>query len=60
MVLFGDKEEQYNFCPKCNSNNFIRKKKAGYLLILSILVIGFPLPFLKKTYYCFDCENEWK
>jgi hypothetical protein len=47
-------------CPKCHSDNVIRKKQAGYAVMLSIFLLGIPLPFLKKTYFCFDCQNEWK
>lgn len=47
-------------CPKCNSDNVVRKKMPGYAIMLSILLLGLPIPFFKKSYYCFDCENEWK
>jgi len=47
-------------CPKCNSDNVVRKKIPGYAIMLSILLLGLPFPFFKKSYYCFDCENEWK
>ena len=46
-------------CPYCNSDNFIKKKRTGYVVMLSIMLFGLPLPFLKKSYYCFDCDNEW-
>lgn len=47
-------------CPYCKSDNVIKKRQTGYLIVLSILLFGFPLPFFKKSYYCFDCEKEWK
>ncbi len=47
-------------CPYCYSDNVILKKKAGYLIMLSLLLLGLPLPFFKKTYHCFDCDKEWK
>lgn len=47
-------------CPNCKSDNVIRKEQAGYLIMLSILLFGLPLPFFKRSYYCFDCEKEWK
>jgi len=47
-------------CKFCGSDNVIKKKQSGYVVMLSILLLGLPLPFFKKTYYCFDCDNEWK
>jgi len=47
-------------CPYCNSYNVITKKKAGYVIMFSILLLGLPLPFFKKSLYCFDCGKEWK
>ncbi len=54
-------EKEVNLiCPFCHSDNVIRKKKVGYLIVLSILLFGLPLPLFKKKFYCFDCEKEWK
>lgn len=47
-------------CPYCNSNDIIAKKRPGYYILFFILLIGFFLPFLKKSYYCFHCEKEWR
>ena len=47
-------------CPFCNSDNVVRKKKTGYAIMLSILLLGIPLPFFRKSYYCFDCGKEWE
>jgi DNA-directed RNA polymerase subunit RPC12/RpoP len=47
-------------CKFCGSDNVIKKKQAGYAVLISILLFGLPLPFFKKTYYCFDCNKEWK
>jgi DNA-directed RNA polymerase subunit RPC12/RpoP len=47
-------------CPYCNSDNVVKKKQAGYTFIFSILLLGLPLPFFRMSYYCFDCEKEWK
>lgn len=47
-------------CKFCGSDNVIKKKQAGYAVLISILLFGLPLPFFKKTYYCFDCYKEWK
>ena len=47
-------------CPYCQSDNVIKQKTPGYIVLFSILLLGIPLPFMKKTYYCFDCRKEWK
>ena len=47
-------------CPYCKSDNVIKKKQIGYVIMLSIMLFGLPLPFFKKSYFCFDCEKEWK
>lgn len=49
-----------DLCPYCGSTNTIRKSMAGYIFVLSILFLGFPFPFLKRRYHCYDCSKEWK
>lgn len=34
-------------CPYCKSKNIAKKKQPGYVIAFSILLLGFPLPFLK-------------
>lgn len=52
--------EYLQICPYCHSTNVTKKSMPGYILALSILLLGFPLPFLKRRYYCYDCSKEWK
>lgn len=52
--------EYKDTCPYCGGTNTIRKKIPGYTFALSILLLGFPFPFLKKIYHCYDCSREWK
>lgn len=47
-------------CPQCGSVNVAQKKQPGYAVMLSLLLLGLPLPIFKKRYFCFDCRNEWK
>ena len=54
------KKTEITNCPNCNSENIILKKKAGYAVMLSIVFMGIPFPFMKKRYFCFDCAHEWK
>ena len=53
-------EEYKDLCPYCNSHNVVKKKMPGYIFVLSILLLSFPLPFLKGAYYCYDCFRDWK
>jgi len=53
-------EKMNTICPYCNSDNIAKKGTPGYILILSIFLLGLPLPFLRTTYYCFNCDKEWK
>lgn len=52
--------EYKNACPYCNSDSVVKKNIPGYVFALSILILRFPLPFLKRVYYCYDCSKEWK
>lgn len=52
---------EYSYlCPYCKSSNIAKKKIPGYVFALSILLLGFPIPFLKRVHYCYDCRKEWK
>lgn len=53
-------KEYAHTCPYCQSDEVIKKKMPGYIIVFSILLLGIPLPFMKKTYYCFDCKKEWR
>ncbi|NOZ47010.1 MAG: DUF2007 domain-containing protein [Chlorobi bacterium] len=47
-------------CPYCGSKNYSKKKTPGLLLIISLLLFWIPIPIFRKSYYCFNCEREWK
>jgi DNA-directed RNA polymerase subunit RPC12/RpoP len=51
-------------CPFCGSEEVVKSKKAGWLFLLtsfvSLLLFMVPTPILQKTYYCFDCKQEFK
>ncbi|MBW8000885.1 MAG: DUF2007 domain-containing protein [Planctomycetes bacterium] len=47
-------------CPNCGSNNIEYEKFSRKLFYLGILVLRFPLPFLKKKYKCESCGEIWK
>jgi len=55
------KNEENIKCPSCGSEEVSKTKKAGWLfLITSLLLFITPTPFLSKKYHCFDCGNEFK
>ncbi len=47
-------------CPFCGSDNIVRKKKVSWVTLIFIFVLSFLVPIFKKSYYCFDCDREWK
>jgi hypothetical protein len=48
-------------CPKCKSNNTAKQKLSKPVFALSLLLLGFPLPFVsKRRYTCFYCGNQWR
>jgi hypothetical protein len=47
-------------CPKCGGNSVEYEKFSQKLFYLGILLLRFPLPFLKKTYKCANCGETWK
>lgn len=53
-------DEYKDVCPYCEGNNVEKKNIPGYIFVLSILLLGFPFPFLKRTHFCYDCSKEWR
>ncbi len=47
-------------CPICGSEEVVKSRKMGWLFLLTSLLFIFPTPFFQKTYYCFDCKQEFK
>ena len=46
-------------CPKCGSVNVYPKRLARRSTFASILLLGFPLPFISNQWMCEECKNEW-
>lgn len=53
-------KEYGSVCPYCKSGEVTKKRMPGYVFVFSFLLLGLPLPFIKRRYYCFDCNREWK
>jgi hypothetical protein len=47
-------------CPQCRSKNVHFERFARRWVFLSWLLLGFPLPFLRRTWTCDDCDHRWK
>lgn len=47
-------------CPLCSSEEVIRHKHFGKTFVFSFLLLGFPIPYIPKRYYCFDCKKDFK
>lgn len=46
-------------CPCCLSLNIYRQSYSRKSL-LSMLLVGFPVPIFSPRFHCFDCGFEWK
>ncbi len=46
-------------CPACESEELaLVRKPSGVLYGLSLLLLGFPLPFFSKVYHCYNCGRD--
>jgi predicted Zn-ribbon and HTH transcriptional regulator len=54
------KNELLITCPKCDSDDVSKPKYSAQAFAIAILLIGFPLPFLSRTFHCFDCGCDFK
>jgi DNA-directed RNA polymerase subunit RPC12/RpoP len=46
-------------CPHCGSTEIVRKKSA-FAAMLSMLLLGFPVPPFRKGNHCMDCGKNFK
>ncbi len=47
-------------CPMCGSEEVSKLRISGRTFAITILLLGFPLPFIGKEYHCFDCGKDFK
>lgn len=47
-------------CLYCKSTKIIDERYSKKWAYLSILLLGFPLLFKKRTFLCLDCKYRWK
>ncbi|MES2689261.1 MAG: hypothetical protein V4658_02595 [Bacteroidota bacterium] len=47
-------------CPYCGSENISKPEISRQAFGLSVLLLGFQLPFLSKKLFCFDCRKNFR
>lgn len=55
-----ESDEEVLVCANCGSNNVGSPRLQGAAALLSILLLGFPFPFLVKKAHCFSCGLDFK
>ena len=53
-------QDAEDICPFCGSTEVEYEKYSRKWFFLSILLLGFPLPFLKRKWSCRTCGASWK
>jgi len=46
-------------CPSCGSDD-VSKPRLSRAAFAFSMFLGFPLPFMRKWYPCFDCGHDFK
>ena len=46
-------------CPYCNSKEVSKPNYSLKSFAISVLLLGFPLFFIKRVYHCFDCLADF-
>ena len=56
------KDKNIICCPKCNSDEIYFEKFAKKLVFISWLLLGIPIPFIKRKRKrkCYNCGYQWK
>ena len=54
-----ENEEVEIICPACKSKKIKDEKISKKFAYISILLLGFPLLFKKRTYDCENCGMKW-
>jgi len=47
-------------CPRCGSDDVSKPRLTQQAFAISVLFLGFPLPFLAKKCHCFNCGLDFK
>lgn len=52
--------EKTILCPNCGSEDAYVNWFSKKMFALSMVLFGFPLPFIRKSFHCPACGHEWK
>jgi DNA-directed RNA polymerase subunit M/transcription elongation factor TFIIS len=52
--------EKAILCPNCGSEDAYVNWFSKKIFALSMVLFGFPLPFIRKSFHCPACGHEWK
>jgi len=47
-------------CSNCGSYETSKPRLSAQAFAISMLLLGFPIPFMSKTCHCFDCGQDFK
>ena len=47
-------------CPVCNSDSIAYEKYSRRFAFLMLLLLGIPLLWLKRQFFCNSCGHKWK
>jgi hypothetical protein len=47
-------------CPRCLSPAVVSENFSRRIVFLSWLLLGFPLPLLRRRWFCQSCGHRWK
>lgn len=52
-------ENNLQCCPQCGSQETFRERLKRKWIFLSIMLLGFPIPFLSDILICDSCDHKW-
>jgi hypothetical protein len=55
----GDAADGVTRCPACGSADVQRERYARWMVFASLLLLGFPLPFISRKMTCGACRARW-
>ena len=47
-------------CPACGSSEVCREALWSLPMVISVLLLWFPLPFVRRRWVCMRCGTRWK
>ena len=49
-----------NICPYCGSAELSKPRLSKKAFVFSLILLGFPIPFMGRTRHCFNCSRDFK